>query len=376
MLKHVLFRFSPQLNPRHFPWLDSGSFKALFLSPSAPRVRQRVFGGGISESIIDSISEGEKKVSELEIFVKDKSMAELRELAESEIESETDSIETCSDKLRSLALTELENQNFFDEDKLNARIEVRAGVGGDEALKWANELFELYTVCAIKVGFNFDPIESLDDNTMRAIISAPNNSVKGPYGLFRYESGVHRVQRVPFNSDRMQTSAAAVVVMPKLDLPEIRIKESELKISISKKSSGAGGQSVNAAYQQVTMKHIPTGYTVTVAESHAQQENREIAFERIQKRVQEMQEEKIVGAMTRARKSQIKTADRSEKIRTYNFQRGEVNDHRLSGVVVKENCDEFLQNGESLIMSIWEPLAYARENEMIAEVVNDATKEK
>jgi peptide chain release factor 1 len=370
MLRHVIPRFSSRLDPRHFEWLNTVSFKHLFLSPSAVQIRHRVFGGGISESILDSISGSVKKISDLEILLKDKSMADIRELVESEIESETDSIATESEKLRALALSELDSRKFFEEDKLNARIEVRAGVGGDEALKWAHELFDMYTTCAMKMGFTIEPIDSADD-TFRAIVSG-NSSVRGPYGWFRYESGVHRVQRVPFNSDRMQTSAAAVVVMPKIDLPEIKIKDADLKISISKKSSGAGGQSVNAAYQQVTMKHLPTGYTVTVADSHAQQENREIAYMRIQKRVQEMEEEKIVSAMTRARKSQIKTADRSEKIRTYNFQRGEVNDHRLTSLVVKECCDEFLRSGESLINSIWEPLAYARENELIAELVDEA----
>ena len=224
------------------------------------------------------------------------------------------------------------------------------------------------------MGFEFEHLDEGSSDVLRAIISSGNENFRGPYGWFRFESGVHRVQRVPFNSDRMQTSAAAVVVIPKIDLPEIQIRESDLKISISKKSSGAGGQSVNAAYQQVTMKHVPTGYTVTVADSHAQQENRQIAFERVQKRVQEMEEEKIVSAMTKARKSQVKTADRSEKIRTYNFQRGEVNDHRLVGIVVKESCEEFLSDGSRLMDTIWENLALNRENDLIAEFVADTAK--
>lgn len=363
------------ISPSVFPWLSRESYKLLFSQPQSVAIRNRVFWGGISESILDTMVESWKKLDKLKLDLVDKSISDLKELVEADIEMENEELLVNSEKLRSLLLSSMDSNDLFEEDKLNARIEVRAGVGGDEALKWAKELFDMYSIAAIKKGYEFESIEQDGNEIFRAIVSCPySGEARGPYGWFRYESGVHRVQRIPFNSDRIQTSAAAVVVMPKIDLPEIVIKESDLKVSISKKSSGAGGQSVNAAYQQVTMKHVPTGYTVTVADSHAQQENREIAFQRIQKRVQEMEEEKIVSAMTKARKSQIKTADRSEKIRTYNFQRGEINDHRLVGIVVKESCEEFLRNGTNLMETIWEQLALDRENAMVNEFIVNSAK--
>jgi peptide chain release factor 1 len=209
-----------------------------------------------------------------------------------------------------------------------------------------------------------DPVEG--SSIFKAVVGGSGSSILGPYGFLRFESGVHRVQRVPFNSDRMQTSAAAVVVLPKIEIPEIRLKDSEIKISISKKSSGAGGQSVNAAYQQVTLKHLPTGFTVTCADSHAQQENKEMAYTRLRQRVQEFEEEKVLASLAKTRKSQATTADRSEKIRTYNFQRGEVNDHRVSGCVVKEDVGEFMGDGESLVDIIWGKLVENAENEAIS----------
>jgi peptide chain release factor 1 len=165
----------------------------------------------------------------------------------------------------------------------------------------------------------------------------------------------------------MQTSAAGVVVVPKIEVPQVIIRDSDLKISISKKSSGAGGQSVNAAYQQVRMTHMPSGFTVVVNESHAQQENKEIAYAKVKARVQMMEEEKALAAMANSRKGQVRTADRSEKIRSYNFQRGEVNDHRLpnkDGGVVKESCEDFMTDCGSLVR-IWENLRERNENEQI-----------
>jgi peptide chain release factor 1 len=317
--------------------------------------------------LIEKIGEDAKKIDQLKIDAKDKSLADLRELINDEISELSSEITRSSATIRSLILASMDAEDYFSEEKLDARIEVRAGVGGDEALKWANELFDMYAVVAARNGWNWqesDPVEG--SSIFKAVVGGSGSSILGPYGFLRFESGVHRVQRVPFNSDRMQTSAAAVVVLPKIEIPEIRLKDSEIKISISKKSSGAGGQSVNAAYQQVTLKHLPTGFTVTCADSHAQQENKEMAYTRLRQRVQEFEEEKVLASLAKTRKSQATTADRSEKIRTYNFQRGEVNDHRVSGCVVKEDVGEFMGDGESLVDIIWGKLVENAENEAIS----------
>ena len=297
-------------------------------------------------------------------------MADLKELVLADIESEEAAMADASDKLRKLTLIEMDKAGFMEEDKLNARIEVRAGVGGDEAFKWAQEIFEMYSQVSARLGLNFQVEEESD--VMRAVVAG-----EGVFGWVRFESGVHRVQRIPFNSDRIQTSAAAVYVVPKIEVPKVHIRDSELKIHISKKSSGAGGQSVNAAYQQVRMTHIPSGYTVVVNESHAQQENREMALEKIHQRVQLMEEEKALAAMALARRGQVRTADRSEKIRSYNFQRSEINDHRLSskdGGVVRESCDEFMADCGSLV-ALWERLKIRRENDLINDyIIHHTTK--
>lgn len=311
------------------------------------------------------------RIAGLQSDLKDKSLSDLKELIIAEIHSEEQSINILSDRIRALALREMDNAGFFSEDKLDARLEVRAGVGGDEALKWAQELFHMYAAVSAKQGWEWEPIEtdSEKQNIFKAIIKTPkymlDENLFGAYGWLRFESGVHRVQRIPFNSDRMQTSAAAVVVLPKIEIQKIKLKDADVKISISKKSSGAGGQSVNAAYQQVTLKHLPTGFTVTVADSHAQQENKEVAYARLTQKIQEFEEEKVLFSLAKTRKAQSTTADRSEKIRTYNFQRGEVNDHRVTGCVVKEDMQAFMQNPDGLLNTIWEALARQAENEAI-----------
>ena len=343
-----------------FPWLDSNGFAALMTSRDN---RIRILGTGVAESILDDMAEAENRISSLNRDLKDSSMVDLKELVTAELESENLSISKNSNRMRQLVLIAMDANGVFDEDKLDARLEVKAGVGGEEALKWAQEIFNMYSEVSARIGWDFSVEE--DGDVMRAVVTA--RSDQGPYGYLKYESGVHRVQRVPFNSDRMQTSAAGVIVVPRIEVPTVTVRDSDLKISISKKSSGAGGQSVNAAYQQVRMTHIPSGYTVVVNESHAQQENREIALERIKARVQLMEEEKALAAMAKSRKGQVRTADRSEKVRSYNFQRGEVNDHRLlaqEGGVVKESCEHFMTDCANLV-KIWERLKNKAEDEMI-----------
>ena len=363
-------RLCKALSGKHFPWLDSNGLAAVQKVGFV-----RVTGTGIAESLLKDMQTAQHKIAQLSIDLKDKSMADLTTLIQEDLDTESSAITTNSDKLRSLILSNMESEQLMDEAQLDARLEVKAGVGGDEALKWAQELFSMYEQVSGRLGWQFTVGKDSTDSIMKAVVSGGRGS--GTYDFLRFESGVHRVQRVPFNSDRMQTSAAAVYVVPKLDIPTVTIRESDLKIFISKKSSGAGGQSVNAAYQQVRMSHIPTGFTVVVNDSHAQQENREKAYELIREKVQQFEEDKVLAAMAASRKGQVRTADRSEKVRSYNFQRSEVNDHRLTakqGGVVKESCEDFMTDCASLVM-LWERLKLQRDNELInAFVIDVATR--
>ena len=338
---------------------------------SAERRRTLTGSSSLCESLLGEMREDLTRLSRLKLDLVDKSLTDLRELIFEEEEQVEAALRDRSLKIRKLILLQMERQGCMQEDSLDARVEVRAGVGGGEALKWASEIFTMLEAACCGMGWDFAPTQTSEGNAsvpgsqsvFQAIVKRANGHGSScPFGLLKFESGVHRVQRVPFNSDRMQTSAAAVFVIPKVDVPAVHVRESDLKISISKKSSGAGGQSVNAAYQQVRMTHIPSGFACTVNESHAQQENREIALERVRQHLERVAEERVVAQLTKSRKSQIKTADRSEKVRTYNFQRGIVTDHRLGGTAV---CEEVLAGGAALVEGIWGPLRERDENDRI-----------
>lgn len=363
MLRRIVPKRASSVLPSHqsMGWLDSNGYARLCQSDE---VRRTVTGGGIADSLLADIGEAERRAAQLSRDLMDKSMSDLRELIETDIQSESELIAQKSDHIRQLILAEMDRAEYLEEDKLDARIEVRAGVGGDEALKWAQEVFAMYEQVSQRLGWSIDVTDQGD--VMKAIVTR-GSSDYSPFGFLRFESGVHRVQRVPFNSDRMQTSAAAVYIVPKIEVARVVIRDADLKVHISKKSSGAGGQSVNAAYQQVRMTHVPSGFTVVVNDSHAQQENRETALRLIHEKVQLMEEEKALVKMASARKGQVRTADRSEKVRSYNFQRHEVNDHRLTannGGVVKESCEDFMTDCGSLV-DLWAILKFRRENELI-----------
>lgn len=210
-----------------FPWLDSNGFAALMTSRDN---RIRILGTGVAESILDDMAEAENRIASLNRDLKDSSMVDLKELVTAELESENLSISKNSNRMRQLVLIAMDANGVFDEDKLDARLEVKAGVGGEEALKWAQEIFNMYSEVSARIGWDFSVEE--DGDVMRAVVSA--RSDQGPYGYLKYESGVHRVQRVPFNSDRMQTSAAGVIVVPRIEVPTVTVRDSDLKISISK----------------------------------------------------------------------------------------------------------------------------------------------
>lgn len=353
------------LSSSQLKWLDSNGSMRFFRSAE---LREKIMGSSVSEPFLADLARFITTKKELEQSLKDPSLMDLSQLVREEIIEVEEEIEKISEQIRTLVLLAMEKDGRMEEDALGARLEVRAGVGGVEAGMWAEELFHMYLAAADRMGWTAT-VESSErvggipgaDTVFQAQI------LGNAYGWLKFEAGVHRVQRVPSNSDRMQTSAAAVWVMPKVSIPEVVLRDSDLKITISKKSSGAGGQSVNAAYQQVRMVHQPTGYGVTVSDSSAQQENKEIAYARILSHLTKLAEDSVLGQLTRNRKTQIKTADRSEKIRTYNFQRNEINDHRIPKFVIREECTLFLHQGN--LMPLWTPLREENENQRINEFI-------
>ena len=235
-------------------------------------------------------------------------------------------------------------------DDKNLVLEIRAGTGGDEAALFAGELFRLYSKYAEKKGFKVDTVEASETG-----IGGYKNIValiegKGAYSHFKYEAGVHRVQRVPVTeaAGRIHTSTVTVAVMPEVDEVDVRIDPMDLRIDTFC-SSGAGGQSVNTTKSAVRITHIPTGVVVSCQDERSQLKNRNKAMRTLRARIVEAEREKQEAEIAQSRKAQVGTGERSEKIRTYNFPQNRVTDHRVGvtlhklEMVMEGDLDEIIQ---------------------------------
>ena len=277
--------------------------------------------------IVDKIEQYKKEQTEimnLNELLKD-SDQEISKIADTELKEKKNVIQNLENELLKLLIPKDIN------DTKNSILEIRAGTGGEEAALFAANLYRIYTRYAERNNWVLKILNSTETGIggiKEAIVSVKGD---GAFGRLKYESGVHRVQRVPKTetSGRVHTSAATVAILPEAEDVDIDIKDSDLKID-TYRASGAGGQHVNKTESAIRITHKPSGLVVTCQDESSQHKNRAAALKVLKSRLLAMQEEKVARARSAERKVLVSTGDRSAKIRTYNFPQGRVTDHRIS----------------------------------------------
>jgi len=299
-----------------------------------------------------------QEVEEAEALIGEEADPEMREMAKEELQSLEEKRDTLTDHLKTLLIPKdpLDGKNII--------MEIRAGTGGEEAALFAADLYRMYSRFAEENNWKTELLSSNETGIGGFKEISISIAGKNVYENLRYESGVHRVQRVPSTESggRIHTSAVTVAVLPEAEETDIQINQEDLKIDVFR-SSGPGGQSVNTTDSAVRITHIPSGTVVTCQDEKSQHKNKAKALRVLRARIYEEEESKLQEERAEARKSQVGSGDRSERIRTYNFPQNRVTDHRINLTVHK--LDQIMQGN---LNEIIENLKYSARQEYLKEV--------
>ncbi|MCH5189006.1 MAG: peptide chain release factor 1 [Oscillospiraceae bacterium] len=263
---------------------------------------------------------------------------DFKELVQEELEQAKSNIERCAEELKILLLPKDPN------DDKNVIVEIRGGAGGEEAALFAGELFRMYSMYSEAKGFKTEILSENQTELGGYKEVVFNVEGEGAYSRFKFESGVHRVQRVPETESqgRIQTSTVTVAVLPEAEEVDFELNPADLQIDVFR-SSGAGGQKVNKTSSAIRVTHLPTGMVVECQDERSQYKNKDKALKVLRSRLLEIEQAKHDAEIAGARKSQVGTGDRSERIRTYNFPQGRVSDHRIGLTLYKIDA---IMNGD------------------------------